>query len=532
MRFVRNMALRKTSPGGHNKKEDGLSPGMKRKRLPLAFLTLAVLVLCGLNLSIKWHKYGEAASEEAIQLAQSLEAMLHPEHIAEFSGSTADIGISEYGMAKAALTRLVDTTDKIRFAYLLREQNGRLTFLMDSESPDSPDYSPPGQVYEEADDLVREPFGTGLTVITPPVSDRWGTWISALVPVKSPAGGETVAVFGIDFSASEWYAALQEQMIPDIMITAVVLLLYFSMIFILLQQSRLGSLNRKLAFDEAFYRGVFDQAPIGVAIVNDRNFIYRSRFGHDAINPMFEKILGRNSGELSNLEWTEITHPDDLQADLENFNRFIKGEINGYTMEKRFIRPDGSFVWTNMIISPLRGIYDDHSVHLCLIDDITAQKAAEAALRESERRESVLLSHLPGLAYRCGYDPEWTMQFVSEGCLQLTGYAPDSLLGNRDLSYNDLISPEYREVLWNEWKIPLAERKPFKSEYEILTASGERKWVLELGQGIYGDEGKVEALEGIILDISDRKEMKTASDMPVSTTIGPVCITATIWNIC
>ena len=132
------------------------------------------------------------------------------------------------------------------------------------------------------------------------------------------------------------------------------------------------------------------------------------------------------------------------------------------------------------------------------------------ALNESERSKSVLLSHLPGLAYRCNYDHDWTMQYVSNGCFNLTGYPPESLLYNRDLSYNEIISPEYRQVLWDEWERVLAARQPFKYKYEITTASGERKWVLEMGQGIYNDDGEVEALEGIVLDISDRKAIENA----------------------
>lgn len=132
----------------------------------------------------------------------------------------------------------------------------------------------------------------------------------------------------------------------------------------------------------------------------------------------------------------------------------------------------------------------------------------ERALNESERSKSVFLSHLPGLAYRCNYDHDWTMQYVSKGCLTLTGYSPKSLLHNRDLSYNDIIAPEYRQVLRDEWERILAARQPFKYEYDIITATGERKWVLELGQGIFNEQGEVEALEGIILDISDRKAIE------------------------
>lgn len=100
------------------------------------------------------------------------------------------------------------------------------------------------------------------------------------------------------------------------------------------------------------------------------------------------------------------------------------------------------------------------------------------------------------------------MQYVSEGCFNLTGYSPESLLYNRDLSYNDIIAPEYRETLRNEWERILSKKLPFKHEYEIITATGQRKWVLEMGQGIYNEDDKVEVLEGLVLDISDRKTIE------------------------
>ena len=151
---------------------------------------------------------------------------------------------------------------------------------------------------------------------------------------------------------------------------------------------------------------------------------------------------------------------------------------------------------------------DDNIRSICLTQDITKRKKMEHDLIESERSKSVLLSHIPGMAYRCNYDREWTMQFVSAGCFALTGYAPENLLYNRDLTYNDLIVPEYREPIWEEWARTLAKRQPFKYEYEITTAQGERKWVWEMGEGVFNDQGEVEALEGIVLDISERKEME------------------------
>jgi len=127
------------------------------------------------------------------------------------------------------------------------------------------------------------------------------------------------------------------------------------------------------------------------------------------------------------------------------------------------------------------------------------------SLRESERSKAVFISHIPGIAYRCKYDREWTMQFISDGCIKLTGYRPEELIGNRQLSYNDIICEEYREMLWNEWLRIIEAKSTFRCEYEIGTISGSRKWVLEMGQPIFDESGNVDALEGIVIDISEAK---------------------------
>ena len=67
----------------------------------------------------------------------------------------------------------------------------------------------------------------------------------------------------------------------------------------------------------------------------------------------------------------------------------------------------------------------------------------------------------------------------------LTEYEPDSLIDNRDLSFNDLIAPEYRQILWLEWERATKRRESFSHEFEIITKSCNRKWVLEMGQAVY-----------------------------------------------
>jgi len=491
----------------HSEDASDMKDTQKKSKIVIGIVTgILLAVLCVGYLLFAWSRYQKMAEAEAIMLAESVESLLHPEHIAVLTGSPEDVTNPDYRMTKRSLSRLIHENDQIRFAYILGMRETEMVFLIDSEDEASADYSPPGQIYYEATPKDRMPFSTGTSVLSGPAEDRWGNWYSALIPIEDPVKHTVIAVLGIDYSVDEWNQRLLKQLIPDIVIIISLLSVCIALFISWNEHQKVKERAQRLSIDEALFHSVFDQAPIGISIVRDKNFFYQSEQGNLTMNSMFEKILGRSSAELATIGWPEITYFEDLQADLEQFDRFSKGETDGYSLEKRFVKPDGSLVWTNMIIASIAGGHSKYAMHLCLLEDITARKKVEEEHMESERSKSVLLSHLPGLAYRCKYDPSWTMLFVSDGCLKLTGYPPEALLLNRDLSYNDLIAPEYRDSLANEWIRVLPGKEFFKYEYEIITAQNERRWVLELGQGIFDRSGKVDALEGIILDISDRKK--------------------------
>lgn len=130
---------------------------------------------------------------------------------------------------------------------------------------------------------------------------------------------------------------------------------------------------------------------------------------------------------------------------------------------------------------------------------------AEQDLRESQRRLATLLSNLPGMAYRCRNDAQWTMEFVSEGCFALTGYQRAELIANRALSYNDCIVPEDRSMVRRRIDQALAEGRHFQIEYRIRTAGGEEKWVWEQGIAVPAGDAQGPVIEGFIADITERK---------------------------
>lgn len=261
--------------------------------------------------------------------------------------------------------------------------------------------------------------------------------------------------------------------------------------------------------DQSFtYNTVFNQAPIGIAILKNKEPFNPQDNDLVTINPKFQEIIGLTKKEILEEGLFKLNHPDDIDEVMLNYKRVIDHEVVSFSMDNRFIRPDGSILWVHLVLATLNHSEDTEHRYILLVQNITQRKEIEKNLYESERSKSVLLSHLPGMAYRCKFNRDWTMEFVSQGCFELTGYSAESMLRSKDIAFNEIIAGEYTDKLWEEWTRVLGKREQFNYEYEIITADGERKWVLELGQGIFNSHGEVEALEGIILDITQRKNME------------------------
>ncbi|MEA4997895.1 MAG: EAL domain-containing protein [Candidatus Limiplasma sp.] len=233
------------------------------------------------------------------------------------------------------------------------------------------------------------------------------------------------------------------------------------------------------------------------------------------VSPSIEKLFGVSAETYMGRVLYEEFPPSAMEElialiskELENEKDPTVDRNRSLSIELELIRADDSMIWVETNFSFVRDARGNATGFIGVSRNVTSRKLAEIALHESERSKSILLANLPGLAYRCLYDEQGTMLIVSEGCQKLTGYASESFVHNRDLSFNSIITPAYQDVLAEEWRRTVPYQMPYRVEYEIMTATGERKWVLEMGQGLYNEKGNVEALEGIILDITDRKEME------------------------
>ncbi|MBD3285918.1 PAS domain S-box protein, partial [candidate division WOR-3 bacterium] len=170
----------------------------------------------------------------------------------------------------------------------------------------------------------------------------------------------------------------------------------------------------------------------------------------------------------------------------------------------------GGALWVSQYFYAIKDQQGKVDRVVILTEDISDRKKAEEALKESERVLSTLMSNLPGMAYRCADDAQRTMEFVSEGCANLTGYQPLYLIKNRKISYGDLIHPDDRKPVAEVINTALSGEKQYKLEYRIITAWGSEKWVWEMGRGVFTENGKLVALEGFVTDVTDRKKAENA----------------------
>lgn len=139
-----------------------------------------------------------------------------------------------------------------------------------------------------------------------------------------------------------------------------------------------------------------------------------------------------------------------------------------------------------------------------ILDDKSVQTDGQDA-RETARMLQTLIANIDGMVYRCHNDSQWTMEFVSDGCLVVTGYTAEDLLFNNTISYEQLTHPEDRLRVRGHINSALAQRRRFDVEYRIISRSGAERWVWERGTGLYAPDGRVLAVEGIIQDISSRE---------------------------
>lgn len=194
--------------------------------------------------------------------------------------------------------------------------------------------------------------------------------------------------------------------------------------------------EQSLRESEARFAATFEQAAVGIALVSPQGHWLR-------VNRKLCDIVGYSKTELLGLTFQDITHPDDLTADLEQVRRMLENEIDTYSMEKRYLRKDGSLVWINLTVALVWTADRQPAYFVSVIEDIDARKTAESALHESEAHYRLLFERNPApmLVYERG---SLNMLAVNEAFVRHYGYSPDEAMA---LRLTDLYPDEEKHVI-------------------------------------------------------------------------------------
>ena len=460
-----------------------------------AAVAVSIVLLCAGTIYTRWN-YGLKETEKmALQSGQIAAKGISLGGL--FQKGTTNIQEDKVKFLHQTLQDITKLNRNCQYSYLLMMKNGEIYVIADSDQELSDEQSLQVVHYSEAEGEYYQSFHSKRGLVAKNVKDRWGTWMSVLVPIRDEDNGKVVAVFGMDYSVSDWYLQANFELLRALLVCVCLVLVYMAILLSGNLRKKLTFSKEKLRNSEGALHAILDQVPIGIGLGK----------GHDISgNDRFQQILNE-IGEDKGKNWLwEMGRTAFEEGDAQITNEQNSSNLFRFETDDKVETKQGNEISLHVIMSKFHLEEDEEYSFLCLLEDITKQKEMEKSLLSIERSKAVLLQNLPGMAYRCNYDREWTMQFVSNGCFELTGYEPEELIDNRDYSFNDLILPQYREHLWKQWEIILRDSGQLNEEYEIVTADGNIKWVYELGQPIYDENHSIEALEGILIDITKQKE--------------------------
>ena len=241
------------------------------------------------------------------------------------------------------------------------------------------------------------------------------------------------------------------------------------------------------------FRRYFELGLIGMAITSPTK-------GFLEVNDKLCEILGYGRSELLRMNWAELTHPNDLSADIAHFNRVLAGEIEGYSTDKRFIRKDKQIVSGTISVKCLRRASGSVDHFLGLLQDITERKWTEETLRKREESFRTLAENSPDVIER--FDPEIRHIYVNPLAARLHGISAEALLGKTN---EEIGVPEYYCRFWKERIQKVFQTgQALEEENEFPTTNGKRIYQSRLVPE-KTEDGVVSSVLIVSRDVTDRK---------------------------
>jgi PAS domain S-box-containing protein len=436
-------------------------------------------------------------------------------HMKALTGTEADLVSADYQSLKEHMMKVKSTDPLIRFVYVLGQQpDGTVIFFIDSEPQGSEDYSPPGQVYPEASAILLNVFTSGNETTEGPVTDRWGTWVSGLVPIRDSQTGKVIAVLGTDIDARDWTVQIIIASAPAVIAMLLLLLLLLIFFYVLQRNDRerqiLTASETAIKESERRLTDIINFLPDATLVIDSEGKVISwNKAIEEMTGVAAEVMLGKGDHEYSIPFYGErrpilidLVFEDDEKI-KKNYS-FIQRDGNKFFSEifiQRLFGGRGAYLW--FIVSPL---YDTKGSVIGAIEtirDITNRKQAEDALQKSEEQFRTVFEK--GQLGMVMVDEKFRFLKINPMFCRMLGYTPEELLTKSftDITHPDHVSTDISQL----HKLSAGEIPEYMTDKRYIKKNGDVFWASVVASAVRDREGRFLYYIALITDITERKEI-------------------------
>jgi len=467
------------------------------------FLTVYIVFALAAGILGGWWIFSstdQQLRDELLDRSRLVTAAFQHAQIHSLNGSEADLALAEYQELKTLLMQMRASDPKFRFVYLLgRRADGGVFFFIDSEPDGSEDNSPPGQVYDEASDVLLQAFGARTAALEGPSTDRWGTWITILVPLVDPHTGDVYTVAGIDIDASRWYQNVASRSALPLGLLLTALLLGLNYFQLSERKRQIQSQHKQLGERERQFTAMFQEHAAAMLLVE----------------PVSGKILDANKASsnfygysIEQLKQMDIDHlntQDPVVSSVQR-KRALNRQSNQFHVQHRLASGEARDV--EVFSSPIQT--GAGMVLFSILHDITERTKAEIALQNERLLLRTLIDNIPDSIYMMDLDCRQLLANKTE--VRFRGAQSEAeVLGKNEF---DIYPRELAEKFYQDNQTVLQSGQPLINREEfIYDQRGEKLWLLSSKFPLRDRDGQVTGLVGIGRDITQRKQVEEALRM-------------------
>jgi diguanylate cyclase (GGDEF)-like protein/PAS domain S-box-containing protein len=251
---------------------------------------------------------------------------------------------------------------------------------------------------------------------------------------------------------------------------------------------------------EQRFRSSFDDAAIGMALVGTDGRFLRT-------NRSLRELLGYQEQELLGKRFQDITYPDDLNVDLDNFNRMLASEMRTYQIEKRYVHREGHVVWGLLSVSMVQDEEGEPLYFVSQIQDVSERKRAEQKIRDAEARYRTLVEQIPAVTYIDPVNDPETSLYTSPQIERMLGYTPQEWQNEK--LWPKRIHPDDRERIQTaDERFEAGGEESFSEEYRLMAKDGSVVWVREEAVLIRDNSGEPLYWQGVFYNLTERKALE------------------------